>query len=204
MYYTINQRLFNVQLVVFAILIFSFLSSCMPIIKLAYGIHQPKYCSDEKVLHYYERIGLEGTVYRLKDYSEANRKNFQYLGNSMPELLIYNTRGQLTRFDIDCSSSLDSIVRLSNSDIDKMNVTGKSIYDLITDSYILNEKPGMETPLSNQSLYVLIFAEFAGQLNKDFLPSLITRLKSRNDVQYILLNMDYTSKSEKRREKSEK
>ncbi|HEX5113340.1 MAG TPA: hypothetical protein VFV79_10860, partial [Saprospiraceae bacterium] len=78
------------------------------------------------------------------------------------------------------------------------------IYDLITDSYILNEKPGMETPLSNQSLYVLKFAEFAGQLNKDFLPSLITRLKSRNDVQYILLNMDYTSKSEKRREKSEK
>ena len=203
MYNTIKQRNFNVQLIVFPILIFTFLSSCMPIMKLAYGLHDPKYLSDEQALKYAERIGLEGPAYRLTDYNEANRKKYQYLGNTMPEVLIFNTKGQQVRFEIDCSSSLDSIVKLPNESIDQMNTTGKMISDLMTDSYTLNEQLGMDTA-ANQSLYVLKFGEFAGQLNKDFLPSLITTLKSRNDVQYILLNMDYTSKNEKRKEKSEK
>jgi len=191
---TSSQKSNLIGLILLSIIFFMLLSSCMPIMQLAYGLHQPKYVSDEKVLKYYERIGLEGNVYRLKDYSEENRKKYNYLGNTMPEVLIFNTKGQQTKFDVDCSSRLDSIVKLSNNSIDQMNVTGKSIHDLVIDSYILNGESNIDTTLSNQSLYVLKFAEFAGQLNKDFLPSLITKLKSRSDVQYILLNMDYTIK----------
>ena len=181
------------KLILFSFISFFFLSSCMPIMQLAYGLHQPKYVSDERVLTYYERIKLEGNVYRLNNYSEANRKEYQYLGNTMPEVLIFNTKGKQVKFEIDCSNRLDSIVKLSNKTIDHMNTTGKAIQDLILDSYILTVQPCIDTIITNQSLYVLKFAEFAGKLNKDFLPSLITTLKSRHDVQYILLNMDYTS-----------
>jgi hypothetical protein len=166
----------------------------MPVMQVIYGVHQPKYLSDQKVIKYYKRIGLEGKVYRLNDYSEETRKKYQYLGNTMPELLIFNTCGQQVKFEIDCSSSLDSIVKLTNSNIDQMNTSGKLIRDLVSDSYILNDQSGIDSTLTNQSLYVLKFAEFAGKLNTDFLPQLINHLKSRNDVQYLLLNMDYTIK----------
>jgi len=112
----------------------------------------------------------------------------------MPEVLLFNTKGQQTKFEIDCSSSLDSIAKLSNNNIDQMHTTSKTLRDLNSDTYPLNGAPGIDTTISNQSLYVLKFAEFAGQLNKDFLPPLIDHLKSRNDVHYILLNMDYTVK----------
>jgi len=186
------EKNFSFQLILLSIFISSMLSSCMPIMQLAYGLHQPRYVSDEKVVKYYERIGLAGNVYRLKDYSETNRKKYQYTGNSMPEVLVFNTKGQQAIFEVDCSGSLDSIVKLSNHDIDQMSTSGKMLHDLISDSYPLNSQPGIDTTTFNQSLYVLKFAEFAGQLNKDFLPPLIDHLKSRSDVRYILLNMDYT------------
>jgi hypothetical protein len=43
--------------------------ACMPIIKIVYGIHKPKYESDSAVLKYSRGIGLQGEIYRLKDYS---------------------------------------------------------------------------------------------------------------------------------------
>src|SRR6187402_337350 len=83
--------------------------SCMPVMKMIYGLHDPNYQSDAAVVKYYNRLGLEDEIYRVKDYTEENRKDYQYLGNSMPEILVFNSKGQLTKFELSCSGRLDSI-----------------------------------------------------------------------------------------------
>ena len=168
------------------------LISCMPVIKLVYGLHDPKYVSDADVIKYYNRIGLEGDIYRLKKYSEENRKAYRYLGNKMPDVLLFNSNGQLVKFEIDCSSTLDSIVQLAPHDIDKMSTEINSLQDFVSESYTIGNVVGEDLMHHQKPVYALKFAEFAGKLNKDFVPELIERLKGRDDVEYVLLNMDYT------------
>lgn len=164
----------------------------MPVVKLIYGIHKPKYVSDSSVVKYSNRLGLQDEIYRLKNYSSASRSKYQYLGNSMPEILLFNSQGQLTKFDIGCSNDLDSIVMLSLHDIDNMHVEGKNLQDFISDTYIINPLNKDDLTIRKVPLYVVKFAEYAGRLNKDNVPGQMERLSNRNDVQFILLNMDYS------------
>jgi hypothetical protein len=135
---------------------------------------------------------LEGDIYRLKEYSEENRKQYHYLGNKMPDVLLFNSNGQLVKFEVDCSSSLDSIVQLSPHNIDQMNTEINSLQEFVNDSYTLSKIAGENLMLQHKPVYALKFAEFAGKLNKDFVPDLIDRLKGRENVEFVLLNMDYT------------
>ncbi|MEO6130356.1 MAG: hypothetical protein ABIQ02_00810 [Saprospiraceae bacterium] len=110
----------------------------------------------------------------------------------MPEILLFNSQGQLTKFDIGCSNDLDSIVMLSLHDIDNMHVEGKNLQDFISDTYIINPLNKDDLTIRKVPLYVVKFAEYAGRLNKDNVPGQMERLSNRNDVQFILLNMDYS------------
>lgn len=173
------------------------LVSCMPVMKLGYGLHQPKYVSDDKVVKFYHNLGLHDEIYRVNEYSEANRKKFQYLGSSIPDVLVFNSSGQLTSFELDCSGSLDSIVSLSIQDIDDMSVSsaGKTIDDFMDDTYIVDALTEDNFTHFKNPVYVVKFAEFAGLLNKDNVLDLVQSLRRRGDVQYIVLNMDYTVKN---------
>ena len=168
--------------------------SCMPVMKMVYGLHDPKYLSDAAVVKYYNRLGLQDKIYRVKDYKEENRKEFRYLGSSMPEILVFNSHEQLTTFELNCSGGLDSIAGLSTHDIDNMPLASNSLQDLIGDTYVINDLNKDDAVVLNQPLYVVKFAEYAGLLNKQNVPGLVDRLSNRTDVQYILLNMDYTLK----------
>jgi len=181
------------SITVFLLFLLGFqLMSCMPVIKLVYGIHKPRYVSDSAVVKYYNRLGLQGEIYRLKDYNSGNRKKFRYLGNTMPDVLLFNSKGYLTKFDIDCSKGLDSIVKLSLHDIDSMSLEGKSIQDFIDDTYVINNLNNKEIHHLNMPLYVVKFADYAGKLNKENVPALIAQLNLRSDIHYVILNMDYS------------
>ncbi len=168
------------------------LMSCMPVMMMVYGIHQPRYVSDASVIKYYHALGLQNEIYRLKDYTESKRNQFQYVGNSMPDMLLFNSNGQLITFDIDCSNNLDSIARLSRKDIDSMKVVEKTLREFIGDTYVINGSGDKVVTLDQRPLYVVKFAEFAGRLNKENVPKLVERLNGREDVQFIVLNMDYS------------
>ena len=177
------------------IFLFAFVAfSCTPVIMLIYGVHQPRYKSDDAVINFSNRLGWEHEIYRLKGYSEESMPRFRYTGNSMPGMLLFNSNGQLTKFELDCSGYLDSIARLSPHDIDNMSLAEKSFQAFMDDTYVINTPE--KDNLSNRSipLYVIKFAEYGGLLNKDNVPGLVSRLESRNDVDYILLNVDYTVK----------
>lgn len=169
----------------------------MPVMMMMYGLHQPKYVSDDKVVKFYHNLGLHDEIYRVNEYSEANRKKFQYLGNSIPDVLLFNSSGQLTTFELDCTGSLDSIVALSVRDIDNMSVHSeeKTIQDLIDDTYVVDALTDNNFTHFQNPVYVVKFAEFAGLLNKDNVLDLVQSLRRRGDVQYIVLNMDYTVKN---------
>lgn len=166
--------------------------SCMPVLKLIYGVHKPRYVSDATVVKHYNRLGLQDKIYRLKDYSEENRKPYRYIGNSMPDVLLFNSAGQLTIFDIDCSNDFDSLVQLSLYDIDNMELGEKTFQEFIGATYAISSLNNEDTSLMKMPLYVVKFAEYAGRLNKENVPRLVQRLRSRNDVYYIILNMDYS------------
>ncbi len=163
--------------------------SCMPVMKMVYGLHKPGYVSDAAVLKYYNHLGLHDKIYRLKEYAELNRKKYHYIGNSMPDILVFNSKGELTKFALDCSGDFDSIAQLSIYDIDHMELAGKTFQDFIDNTYVIN--PGNDLGI-NMPVYVIKFAEYAGLLNKDNVPHLVEKLRQRTDVGYMVLNMDYT------------
>ncbi len=168
--------------------------SCMPVAMLVYGVHQPRYLSNEGVVRYADRLGLKDDIYRLKDYNEANLPKFRYTGNSMPGILLFNSAGQLTKFETDCSSDLDSIAKLSPLEIDKFTLAGKSFTDFIGDTYVINHSNNEVLTTLEKPLYVVKFAEYVGKLNKDNVPALVEVLSNRTDVQLIVLNVDYSIK----------
>ncbi|MFZ1678106.1 MAG: hypothetical protein WBP41_15220 [Saprospiraceae bacterium] len=110
----------------------------------------------------------------------------------MPDVLLFNSTGRLTKFEINCSNKLDSIVELSPHDIDNLGLEGKSIQDFISDTYVINTLNNDDNTPLKMPLYVVKFAEYAGRFNKENVPELVGRLKYRKDVQYIILNMDYS------------
>lgn len=166
--------------------------SCTPVMKIIYGVHQPRYVSDATVSLYADQLDLEGTIYRLKEYAEENHSKYNYLGKRLPETLVFNSEGRITKLEIDCSSDLYSIANLTIEAIDSLETGEKSYQDFIADSYTLN-KMGSETKNTyNTPVYVIKFAEFVGKLNKDNIPEQIRILKNRSDVKYVFLNMDYT------------
>ena len=160
--------------------------------KLIYGLHNPKYVSDAKVISYAERLEWHGEIYRLRDFSEESRSKYQYLANNFPDLLVYNSNGLLTKFETDCSSDLDSIANLAPESIDQMELKGKSLQEFISDTYVINGLQNEDLTLLKMPLYVVKFAEFAGKLNKDNVPALVQQLRHRKDIHYIVLNLDYT------------
>lgn len=178
------------------LIIFGFgMMSCMPVAKLIYGVHQPRYLSNEDVIRYANRLGLQDDIYRLKDYNEANISRFRYTGNSMPGILLFNSSGQLTKFESSCSSGLDSIAKLSPQEIDKLSLAGNTLTDFIGDTYVINDLNNEVLTSLKMPLYVVKFAEYAGMLNKDNVPALVERLSNRTDVQFIVLNVDYSIKA---------
>lgn len=168
--------------------------SCTPVIMLIYGVHQPNYKSDDAVIKFSNRLGLEREIYRLEGYSEESLPSFRYTGNSMPGMLLFNSKGELTKFELSCSGGLDSIAMLSTNAIDNMSLAEKSFEDFINDTYLINSGNSEKLSKLSQPLYVIKFAEYGGKLNKDSVPGIVKHLESRNDVDYILLNVDYTVK----------
>jgi hypothetical protein len=168
--------------------------SCTPVVMLIYGAHQPNYVSDQAVVRYAHRLGLVHEIYRIKNYSEENRKHYGYLGNAIPALLLFNSAGNLTKYEIDCSASLDSIAKLSTHDIDGLPHAGKTLEDFRDDTYVVNNGNSEKPAFIHKPLYVVNFAEFAGLLNKQSVPELVAQLEQRDDVEYVILNIDYTVK----------
>src|SRR5687767_1851765 len=124
--------------------------SCMPIVKLVYGLHDPRYQSDAAVVKYSTRLGLQDEIYRVINYTEENRKEFRYLGNTMPEILVFNSKGQLTKYELTCSGGLDSIATLSLNAIDNMPLAGNTLQDFIDDTYVINDLNKDNTVVLNQ------------------------------------------------------
>ena len=171
---------------------FSQIISCMPVMKIIYGVHQPRYVSDINVVQYAEQLEWRGDIYRLNDYSEENRSKYRYLGNRLPDILVFNSEGLITKFEVDCSLDLYSIANLSIEAIDSLETGEKSLQDFISDSYIISPLDVEEMITYNTPVYVVKFAEFIGKLNKDHVPEQIRILNNRGDIRYVLLNMDYT------------
>jgi len=166
--------------------------SCTPVMGIIYGVHQPGYISDEYVASYAEKIDLQGDIYRLIDYSEENQGKYRYLGKRLPETLIFNSEGLITKFEIDCGSDLYSNAYLTIGAIDSLETGEQSFQNFIADSYVIDALKAEEMTAFNKPVYVIKFAEFVGKLNKDHIPEQIRILKGRNDVKYIFLNMDYS------------
>jgi len=166
--------------------------SCKPVMKIIYGVHQPRYVSDANVAQYAEQLDLKGDIYRLKHYAEESRGKFRYLGKRLPETLIFNSHGLITKFEINCNSDFYKMANLTLQAIDSIETGDKSFQDFMADSYVIDSLNAEDIIAFNTPVYIIKFAEFVGKLNKDHIPEQIRILQKRKDIKYILLNMDYT------------
>lgn len=176
----------------FLIIIILELQSCGPVAEIFYGVHEPRLLSDDAVLNYAEKLDINGDIYRLKEYSNTNKKKYRYLGNTLPDMLLYNSKGELVKFNVDCTSDLATLANLKVNTIDTMATQGFDLRGFLENSYPINKVRNFNMESINRPIYVIKFGEYAGKINKRHVPDLIEEIRNRQDVIYILLNMDYT------------
>ena len=75
-----------------------------------------------------------------------------------------------------------------------INQEGKLLQDFTNDTYVVNTDDNTNLSFDKSPVYVVKFGEYAGLLNTDYVPDLVRHLRTRDDIQYIVLNMDYTVK----------
>ena len=181
--------------------------NCSPIIKLLYGIHQPKVLTKEKITRFLTKNNLDTT-----NNVAITEKNYLYVINKIemtfPEIMVFDRNGNLIPYkkNNECNASafkfIDSLSPLKNySLIDSVNLSlfEKTLCDL-------NGKIQAKIIDPKANYYLLIFwTEWTGKLNKNH--TYVWEQKAKNNknvfIKTIKVNCDFQSFwSEVEREKN--
>lgn len=180
-------------LLFFSVLIIS--QSCSPIIKLVYGIHQPRVLNKEKIDRFLVKNKLDTTNnVAIKD------KDFLYIINKIkmtfPEIMVFDKGGKfiLYKEDKTCNASAFKFIDSLNASkkypgVDSINLS--FFENKFVDLYGRGDVKIMD---STSDYFLLIFwTEWTGKLNKDH--TYIWEQKAKNNknvsINTIKVNCDF-------------
>jgi len=159
----------NIFLFVFLLNILFLSQSCSPIIKLVYGIHQPRILNKEKIDHFLIKNNLDTTNnLAIKD------KDYLYITNKIqmtyPEIMVFDRDGKFIMYkDVkSCNASAFKFIDSLNAfkkypTVDSINLT--SFEQRLSD---LNGRNPIHIKDATSDYFLLIFwTEWTGKLNKD-------------------------------------
>lgn len=167
-------------------------ASCYIMRDLKYRLHNPGYHTDAEVLRYAEPLNVDDRIYRLNDFNVYKKSPYRYLGSAVPDLLIFNSDGKLTLFEEAISRNLDSLAQLTIHQIEGLPISDRGLNDLLDDTYSIQHDSLHISSTPAKPVFVIKFAKHTGKLNNTNVPILVHLLRNRTDVQFLLLNMDYT------------
>lgn len=175
------------------------LVSCSPILKMAYGIKDPKITDTEKTQKYLVKKNIQGKdVYfnSAKDLGQATKGNF-----NLPDAIFYNKEGQQVEFRVSASECANDITKFIEN-INQINFLpekeGISLGELlqhISDS----EGNSIIADTSADAFVFLNWATYMGKLNKSVFEWADVLQKSSDNnikVEYYLMSFDFLDRWE--------
>lgn len=172
------------------------ISGCNPIIKTIYGIHNPRILTDKEVLDFCEKNKFTGVeIRRIKSYNDKTKRNYSYLGNTIPDLLIFNSKSKLTTPQLSCPGDFQNILEMTDEDIDSLPTSNILISDFYDITYEINPNESkLIEGTESCPLFIIKFAEYAGGINRMHIKKWLQMTHLREDISILLLNVDYNSK----------
>lgn len=139
------------------------LCSCQRIVRLSYGIHDPKPQTTKKLDKYLDRkgIGHSRAIY-FKDREAYN--DLVMKDGNIPNLLIFDKEGRFIKYKADTScnaAAFDFLANFCSTKFEKPLSNSDSLSNYL-DHFVVNTPP-------DHSKYTVIikWTEFSGRLNKD-------------------------------------
>lgn len=183
----------NYKLFFSTILLGLFLSSCSPIMKMLYGIKDPKVENEASLSKYMKKKDIySDNVYTL-DF-ESYQKALKLINNKLPEVMIFDTQGNYIPYGDEwaCNAGAFNFIEELNDTTDYSISNKTSIEEL---SSKLRNLKGEKVKVvnENENFYVFIFwAKFTGKLNKDHVKVWEEQANQNNsNIQIIKVNMDF-------------
>lgn len=169
------------------------LSSCSPVIKLLYGIHNPRLVSSEKILNKAEKYGIAQSQ-KMYAFSYEGFQAYTKDDNSINGLFIYKNGSRVLPKDSStCSGSLINLAK---------NFKDKSAVELIAidstkyyGSYLLDLETGTPVQVETDKEYVayVFWATYAGRLNRTLSAEWIKELQKNDDLLIVIVSLDQRS-----------
>ena len=142
------------------------LTSCMPLLKMYYGLKNPEIENKESILKYCKKKGMNMT-----NLATINIDDYVSKLNGVPDADIFNKRGEYIEYrqtDSSCNAGLFTFIPELHRD-SVYQLTGKTnLNDEIKKMRTLTGEQYVLIDTSDYDFYVIMYwARFTGRLNKD-------------------------------------
>lgn len=177
------------------------LSSCTPVIKMIYGVKNPKPKTDEQVIQYSNKLfDKEYDMYRPVDSTAYNALTDLKL-NSLPGIVFFDSDGNQKSIHKDtlehCTASADVFIRHLNllDDAPSMNLNKSDILQYV---HKINFKDKKEEQRDYKNSIIIFWADWIGpklnkQATRDWL-QVYSELaqKNQDNIDLKIINVDST------------
>ncbi len=178
------------KLLIISLLIFA--SSCTSVIRIMYGIKNPKPENQNTITEYLFKNNLNtDNVFVLDE--KSHKKTSKNIG--LPDFYIFNSEGMSIIFDSDknCPAIGPEIIEKLNLNDNYDLDTGLNLSDIIKNLRYLNGESAELSFSENYDFYIIIYwAKFIGKLNKKNVAVWENAANNNNEAQIKILkiNMD--------------
>lgn len=178
------------KLLIISLIIFA--SSCTSVIKIIYGIKDPKPENENSITEYIVKNNLNpDNVFVLDE--KSHRKFSQNIG--LPDFYVFNSEGisVIIESDKNCPAIAPEIIKMLNPN-DNYNLDSDlNLKDIIINLRYLNGETAELSVTENYDFYIVIYwAKFIGKLNKKNVAVWENAAKNNNKAQIktLKINMD--------------
>ncbi len=186
-----------IHFILFLLILFSG-TSCMPLLKLVYGVHNPRLETVKSVTEYAKRKELDdGIILIPKD--SASFFHILTVFNKAPDLYLFNNEGQALQYTVDgaCNAPVFEVTERICEGIYRVNDSLESLSSLLKYLRPLSTEDSVrfQASIKKESKYtsVITWKTYIGYLNKDHARTWLRSLNSQGNcsLNTYLLNTDF-------------
>lgn len=180
-----------IQFFIVSLMCFLLFNSCKPILKVALGVKNPSFKTDEEILKYSaKKLQVDSPIFRMKNYDGniaipldvTTMPSIQYVVNDEVKELYTTCSADYFDFISSPLSTLNALPTLRQVSSEELN---QALYNCSDENVKVSTK---------EPTFIVYYASYVGYLNKrDVLPW-IKQIEGREDVNLILLNCDLSAK----------
>jgi len=171
------------------------LTSCQPIIKLFYGIKNPKVENEQTLTKYMSKKDINKDNVYTVDFDNY-QTSLESINSKIPEVFIFNKKGQFIPYgeEYACNASAFSFIENLNKDSSYNSTNNTTLDRTLIGLCDLKGQPRTINTSDNTDFFVFIYwTRWAGKLNKDHVKVWEQQALSNDkaDIKVVKINMDF-------------